>query len=256
MTSRLGLAVWRSDVLRQTAIVVTGFEIYKLGRHLFPPNWPLAIANAHRVLHAERVLHIDWESSLQRPFLQLPEVVRALNAFYLSGHFLLTGLFFVWLYFRSRAGFATFRNGFIVATAIALLIHWTFPTAPPRVANVGIADTLWQFSHVDIGTPATGSAFSNPVAAVPSLHAGWALAVGIGLVLYGRSRCLKALGVVYPVVVTLTIVVTGNHFLFDALAGDAVMGVGFLVASRLGKRAGANRSGAILVPATRGGAVR
>jgi hypothetical protein len=40
----------------------------------------------------------------------------------------------VWLYWRSREGFAIFRDGFLLATAIAPVIHWRYPTAPPRRA--------------------------------------------------------------------------------------------------------------------------
>ena len=95
--------------------------------------------------------------------------------------------------------------------------------------NVGLQDTLRSLSNIDIGSP-TSSSFSNPVAAVPSLHAGWALGVGIGLVLYARPLFWKLVGVVYPIAVVLTIVVTGNHFVFDAIAGMLVMGLGFWVA--------------------------
>ena len=38
---------------------------------------------------------------------------------------------------------------------------------------------------------------------------------------------MKALGVIYPVAVMLTIVVTGNHYVFDAAAGALVMALGF-----------------------------
>ena len=58
---------------------------------------------------------------------------------------------------------------------------------------------------------------------MPSLHAGWALAVGAGVVLYARNVFLKAFGVLYPAAVTLTIIVTGNHYVFDAAAGALVM---------------------------------
>ena len=64
---------------------------------------------------------------------------------------------------------------------------------------------------------------------MPSLHAGWAVGVGVGLVRYAKQPALRVLGVVYPVVVMLTIVVTGNHFIFDALAGIAVLAAGFMV---------------------------
>lgn len=250
---RAAMRLWRSDMLRQTAIILLGFLVYKQGRRAFEPNWPLAEDNAHRIFHLEQITHLAWEGSLQSVFLEVPELIRAMNVFYLTGHFLLTGIFFVWLYFRSRDGFEIFRNGFLVATGLALLIHWGFPTAPPRAAGVGLTDTLAQFSNIHIGAPGQQDAFSNPVAAVPSLHAGWALAVGVGMVLYGRWLVTRILGFLYPGVVTLTIIVTGNHFVLDAITGDLVMGVGFLVAWRLWP---APRSRAIMTPATRGGAVR
>src|SRR5207247_9173993 len=136
--------------------------------------------HARKIVHLEQIAHLDWEERLQSAFLHIPELVRAMNVFYFVGHFVLTSLFFVWLYHRSRPAFRFFRNGFLTATAIALVIHWQFPTAPPRLANVGLEDTLRNLSNIDIGSP-TSSSFSNPVAAVPSLHAGWALGVGIGL---------------------------------------------------------------------------
>jgi hypothetical protein len=53
---------------------------------------------------------------------------------------------------------------------------------------------------------------------------------GVGLVRYARQRWLRVLGVLYLLAVVLTIVVTGNHFIFDALAGAAVLAADFLVA--------------------------
>ena len=153
-----------------------------------------------------------------------------MNVFYLAAHFLGTGLFFVWLYRRSRAGFRLFRNGFMLATAIALAVAWRFPTAPPRVAGLGLVDTLRHFSDIDIGSPGSGG-LSDPVAAVPSLHAGWAVGVAAGLVIYARPLAVRLVAVIYPAVVVLTILATGNHFVLDALAGIAVMALGFGLAA-------------------------
>jgi hypothetical protein len=63
--------------------------------------------------------------------------------------------------------------------------------------------------------------------------------VGAGLVRYGRHRWVKVLGVLYPAAVVLTIIVTGNHFIFDALAGIAVLALGFLLVNlpEVGRRA-------------------
>jgi hypothetical protein len=154
--------------------------------------------------------------------------MQALNIFYFVGHFVFTGIFFVWLYRRSWTGFRSFRDAFLIATAISVVVHWLFPTAPPRLAGVGLEDTLLVFSGIDIGSP-TSAAYSNPVAAVPSLHAAYALGVGIGVIRYGRSHLVRLAGAIYPPLVVLTIVVTGNHFVLDAVAGIAVIGAGFLV---------------------------
>jgi hypothetical protein len=227
---RAWAAFSRRDGLKQIAIVLIAVWAYELARRLIEPNWTVATENARRIAALERALDFAWEQSVQRAFLGLPELVEAMNLFYFVGHFLLTGIFFIWLYHRSQDGFRSFRNGFLAATAIAVIIHWLFPTAPPRLTSgLGITDTLRLFWDVDIGSPRVHG-FSNPVAAVPSLHAGWAVGVGIGLVRYATHRWLKVLGVLYPLAVTLTIVVTGNHFIFDAIAGAAVLAVGFLVA--------------------------
>ena len=201
------------------------------------PNWSQAFANANRIESLEEVLGFAWEQSLQRAFLALPNLVAALNLFYFIGHFLITGIFFFWLYHRSRDGFRSFRDGFLAATAIAVVIHWLFPTAPPRLAGVGLEDTLLVLSGIDIGSPHS-SALSNPVAAVPSLHAAYALGVGIGVMRYARSHLIRIAGAIYPPLVVLTIVVTGNHFVLDAIAGMAVLGVGFGLARVLRRRSG------------------
>jgi hypothetical protein len=228
----------RRDGVRQIAIVLAAVWAYEATRMLIHPNWSAAMANAQKVDNLERGLNFAWEQSLQRAFLGVPEVVEAMNLFYFVGHFVLTGIFFLWLYHRSSDGFRSFRNGFLAATAIAVFIHWQFPTAPPRlIAGLGIEDTLRVIWNLDIGSP-HASAFSNPVAAVPSLHAGWAVGVGAGLIRYARQRWLRLLGVLYPLAVILTIVVTGNHFIFDALAGIAVLAAGFLIVNlpKIGRR--------------------
>jgi hypothetical protein len=249
--TRVRAAVTRFYGVTQIAIVVAGIEAYELLRHTITPNWEVAERHAQDVLSVERFAHIEWEEGLQQTFLRVPELVRMMNVFYFVGHFVLTSVFFFWLYHANRSGFRRFRNGFLSATFIALVIHWQFPTAPPRLAGVGLEDTLRQLSNIDIGSP-TSSSFSDPVAAVPSLHAGWAVGVGVGLILYARPLFWRLVGVFYPVAVVLTIVVTGNHFIFDAIAGIAVMALGFWLSETLftngrvlhfGPRRGVEQSG-------------
>jgi hypothetical protein len=234
-------AVSRHEGLAQVAIVLAAVSGYELLRRALAPNWPAALAHAREIMSWERAADLRWEAPLQQAFLQVPELVRALNVLYLAGHFLLTAIFFCWLYRRSRPGFRIFRNGFLAATALAFAVHWAFPTAPPRLAGVGLVDTLRKLSGINIGSPAS-SGFSDPVAAVPSLHVGWALGVGLGLAIYARPLGWRLAGALYPLLVAVTVIVTGNHFVLDAIAGMAVMAAGLV--------------GAKIVAASRGGAVR
>ena len=235
--SRARRLLLRVDPFLQIGLVIALAEAYRLLRRLIPTDWPQAIANAQHVERLEDVTHVAWEQGIQGWFLRFPELVKGMNWFYLSSHFVVTGAFFVWLYWRNREGFSIFRDGFLLATAIALVIHWRYPTAPPRLANMGVRDTIDLYSGVNIGSP-HHERFSNPVAAVPSLHAGWAMALGVGIVIYARNYLLRAVGILYPTAVLLTIVVTGNHFIFDALAGALVMAVGFAATApfRVGAR--------------------
>ncbi len=222
--------VSRHDGIAQLAVVLAAVGAYEAARLELRPDWPLALAHAHRIAGFERIAHLAWERPLQRAALGAPGLVDAMNAFYLLAHFAVTGLFFLWLYRRSRTGFRFFRNGYLLATAIALLVAWRFPTAPPRVAGLGLEDTLRRFSDIDIGSPGSGG-LSDPVAALPSLHAGWAFGVAAGVLLYARGRSVKAVAVVYPFAVVLTILATGNHFVVDVLAGILVMALGFGLAA-------------------------
>jgi hypothetical protein len=243
LMARVRVLLARRDGVAQIAVVLGALGVYEAARLAMEPNWAQAFANARRIEAVEQVVGIAWEQSLQRAFLALPDVVSALNIFYFVGHFLFTGIFFLWLYHRSRLGFRTFRDGFLVATAIAVVIHYLFPTAPPRLAGIGLEDTLLALSGIDIGSP-TSSALSNPVAAVPSLHAAYALGVGIGVWRFASSHVVRLAGALYPPLVVLTIVVTGNHFVLDAVAGMVVLGVGFQVASRLRHRTARQEFGA------------
>ncbi|MGZ8697911.1 MAG: phosphatase PAP2 family protein [Gaiellaceae bacterium] len=233
--SRVRQILAKRDGVAQLAVVLGAVAAYEAARLAMEPNWTQAFANARRIVSVEEVLGLAWEQSLQRAFLALPDLMAAFNIFYFVGHFVFTGLFFFWLYHRSRAGFQSFRDGFLAATAISVIIHWLYPTAPPRLAADGITDTLLLLSGIDIGSP-NSSALSNPVAAVPSLHAAYAVGVGIGLIRFARSPLVRCAGAIYPPLVVLTTVVTGNHFVLDAIAGMAVLALGFALARRLRRR--------------------
>ena len=260
----------RRDAVAQLAVVVGAFAAYEAARHAMEPNWAQAFANARRIASVEQVLGLAWEQSLQRAFLALPDLMHG------AQHLLLRRPLRL--------------HGDLLRLALPPLVG-RLPQLPRRLPDrdrdlgrrplalpdraaaaspaSGSRTRCCVFSGIDIGSP-TSAALSNPVAAVPSLHAAYALGVGIGVMRYARSHLVRLAGAIYPPLVVLTIVVTGNHFVLDAVAGIAVIGAGFLAvrwwrgrnaraarASARRERALANpRVAATMDAASRGGAAR
>jgi hypothetical protein len=106
-----------------------------------------------------------------------------------------------------------------------------FPVAPPRLADIGLVDTVTQ--HSNAYRVLQPKAFTNQYAAVPSLHFGWDLLIGIALVTNARWLAVRVFGAVVPVLMFAAIVLTANHYIFDAIAGGAVAltGLGLALAN-------------------------
>jgi membrane-associated phospholipid phosphatase len=90
--------------------------------------------------------------------------------------------------------------------------------------------------------------FYNELAAVPSLHVGFAVAVGIAVAAAVRNPVLKALALLWGPTIGLAVVATGNHFIFDIAAGIVASAVGYGV-GRLAARGRAS-TGGVPTPAT------
>jgi PAP2 superfamily len=120
----------------------------------------------------------------------------------------------LWLHQRRPAAFPFVRTTPLLASGLALVGYLAYPTAPPRLAGLGIADTVSN-GHVDLNHGLVSSLY-NPYAAIPSMHIGYAVIVATSLLRHGRHLLVRALGALYPPFVLLVIVATGNHFFLDA----------------------------------------
>ncbi len=120
--------------------------------------------------------------------------------------------------------------GLALATwLLSLPVYALFPVAPPRLAGVGLVDTITTQTGLALDSR-LATALYNPLAAVPSLHAGFAFAVGAALLLVVRRPAARVFWAAWPALVGLAVVATGNHFVFDIAAGLLLTTVGLLVA--------------------------
>jgi hypothetical protein len=190
-----------------------------------------AAARAHTdwIVDLERNLHVYGERAVQNAADPVPGAPTLLGIAYIALHFVGTTVFLLWLYRRHRDRFPLVRNVLIAATGIALVLYVVFPVAPPRLAGLGFVDTVSDSAKVNLSSDLLGSLY-NPFAAVPSLHFGYALLVGLTVATVARGRFARILGLLYPGVMLFVIVATGNHFFFDAAAGALAIGVGYVLA--------------------------
>jgi PAP2 superfamily len=221
----------RHSLRVEAAAALTLYGLYELTRALVVSDNTQADAHAHRLVALERSLHLFVESNVQRAVETLPGVTSLLGVAYLTLHLGVTAGVLLWLHQRRPDGFAFVRTALLLASGLALVGFFVYPTAPPRLAGVGIADTV-SGRHVDLNRGLV-SALYNPYAAVPSMHVGYALIVAMALLRHGRRLLVRVLGALYPQFVVLVIVATGNHFFLDAAAGALVAGLGAALAAAL-----------------------
>ena len=209
------------SAVREVALLGSLFLLYEVGRHVVRQRAGLAFADADTVLSLQRTLMLPPETWLQGLMLDSEAVTRAANVFYVSVHFPATIAFLVWMWIRRPREYAWARSILVSVTMVALLLHVTFPLAPPRMLpDEGFVDTMAVYGPSAYGGGTESVA--NQYAAMPSLHAAWAIVIGVALVAVLRTRW-RWLALLHPVVTTLVVVGTANHYWLDVLAAGALV---------------------------------
>ena len=216
----------------ELAALAVLYGAYELVRGFGSEDWAAARAHTADIVALERRLNLFVEQDIQDLAGVLPGVPALLGLLYVALHFAGTAGVLIWVHHRRPHAFPFLRTTLIVSTALALAGYVLYPAAPPRLANLGFADTVSTHTGLNLSSDLLGSLY-NPIAAVPSLHFGYSLIVGVAVAQLASRRWLRRVGAAYPGLMLLIIVATGNHFLFDAVAGGLVVAAGWFVASRL-----------------------
>jgi hypothetical protein len=241
LSARTGAWLGKRHSLPVEAATVLGlYALYETSRGLVVGRRNAAIAHAADIASLERHLHVFVEGDVQHAARQIPGLVGLFGLAYLTLHLSVTAGYLLWLHQRRPEAFPAVRTTLLIASALSVVGFLLYPTAPPRDAGLGIVDTI-SGAHVNLNKGLVASLY-NPYAAVPSMHAGYALVIGISLVREGRRRVLQVAGALYPLLVVLIIVATGNHFLFDAMTGMATVGVAAVIGRLLTQRGAAHQT--------------
>ena len=100
--------------------------------------------------------------------------------------------------------------------------------SPPRFSLPGIADVVTQHDLFGGRLQATGG--GPPYSAMPSLHVGWSAwcAYTVWAALRPTRRYLAWTAWLLPVLMTLVVIGTGNHYVLDVVGSALLLTVGVL----------------------------
>lgn len=244
--SRVTATFSRRDLM-EALLLALGFLLYFGVRGAVIDRPETAYSNALDIIDLQRRLGIFWEADLNEWTSHRPFWAQVMNIIYFWLHFPLIIAFAIWLYYFRRNKYTFLRDAFLASGAIALVVYWLYPVAPPRelpqlaaqfdpdppVDILGFVDTLQKHLGYAYQTQSTRP-FVNPYAAMPSLHFGWNLLLGYGITrtFWGErwAWIMAPVGVSLPIMQAFSMIMTANHFIVDAAAGAAVAVVGLFVA--------------------------
>ena len=238
-------------VLGQSALVLLLVFIYFGVRGLTVGSTSDAVDHAHDIMALEERLHIDVETALQTPAGRYEAVVTIANWVYIWGHWPIIIITMLWLAMRHSDVFRRLRDAMMLSGAVGMVIFATYPVAPPRLAGLGMIDTVSENSQAyRVLQP---PAFVNQYAAMPSLHAGWDLLVGISIVTVSSTVALRIIGYAMPTLMAVAVVLTANHYIIDVIAGILLVLVAHVAALALEWRRHRRRSERVVDQVSVGG---
>lgn len=222
------VASWHgTSHLREFALVGGAYLLYMLIRQLIAADInAVAFIHAEEVMNLEKNLGFFWEPALQGWAIETSEsLVVFFNWAYVLTFYPIIVTASVILYMKSRHRYRYYRNVVLISFLFALAAFAIFPLAPPRMLAREFVDTMAIFGP-SIYSGAEGASFYNAFAAMPSLHFGWSVLFAM-IFFRSGNRFLRIFAFIYPSMMLFTIVVTGNHYFLDAIAGGVVILMSF-----------------------------
>jgi PAP2 superfamily len=233
MARNLSLPTLSGRARTQLGLFLGAYLVYTAGRWLTVSDLAPATDHAEWIMSTERDLGLAVEDSVQEA-LDGGAFMWLLSQLYMAAQFVVVPGALLWLYKRWPAIYRPLRDTVLATWMLAIPIYAAFPVAPPRLADPDMVDTVSSQAPVQLSGRST--MFYNELAAVPSLHCGFAVAVGLALAAAAQRRSTRLLALAWGPIVCLTVVATGNHYVFDIAAGLGVTVVGYAVGVLIRRR--------------------
>jgi hypothetical protein len=158
--------------------------------------------------------------------------------YYDLAHIDVTVVVFLVAYALRPQVYRTARTALLLVNAVGLLVFLAYPVAPPRLLpGAGFVDVVAGSGTWGAWEAGGGIAdHANELASMPSLHTAWAVWVALTVTAMTGRRWLRALAWAHVAMTVTVVVVTGNHYVVDILAGVATSAAAWSVAPLLSAR--------------------
>jgi PAP2 superfamily len=211
---------------QETGLILALFALWQLAGSLAGVSPDGALARSRWIWHFERVVHLPSETAMQQVILPHPLSVQFFNLYYDSLHFPVLVATLIWLFVRHRDKYKRLRTTLVLLTGACLLVQ-LMPVAPPRMLpETGMVDTGIIY-HQSVYSSVAGFD-PDQLSAMPSVHVGWAILVAVAVIGTLRSRW-RWLALLYPVMTTIAVIVTANHFWLDGIVAGLILVLALVV---------------------------
>jgi hypothetical protein len=224
--------VRRPALLGELIIILVLVKVYDRVRALEAARRGPALRNAHAVVDIERWLHIDVERAATHWLAGQHTLSLIASWWYQLAHITVTLTVLGWCYLRRPDAYRQARNALALTNVVWLVVFVVLPVMPPRLLPGGgyvdaVAAAGFGAAHTAGPVPA------DQYAAMPSLHLAWATWTAAVAVTLLAGRRWRVACFAYPTLTAVVVVVTGNHYVLDVVAGVAVAVLALLAARAL-----------------------
>lgn len=206
--------------LREAALIIGLYGLWQFAGSLSGSGTYAAVGRGQSIWNAERSVRLLDEHTVQGWILPHPLIVQAANLYYDTMHFTVMIIFLVWLFARHREAYPRWRTTLALMTASCLLIQ-LIPVAPPRmIPGLDMVDTAMKYGQSVYGS--VGGFRADELSAMPSVHVGWAVLVGLCAYAVSTSRW-RYLGIAHAAATIFVVTATGNHYWSDGIVAVALL---------------------------------
>lgn len=209
----------RPNLLGELFIVFVLLRVYDMARAKAEVRRLPAIEHGETILNIERWLRIDIEHATNLWVTSHERLSLLASHLYQFAHVSVTLSVLAWCWWRRPELYRSARNALVVINVMGLAVFLLLPVAPPRLLpGYGFVDSVAQ---AGFGATHGGPIPADQYGALPSLHLAWAVWATVIAMRMLAPSAQRHWCWLYPVAITVIVVVTGNHYLLDAVAGTA-----------------------------------